>query len=74
MPSMDRVLIPSFFLSQDIKKVVSYTVDDVINFKIHFGSPSKARRKRRKDKHTKLEYLENGKSFLDEIRNIFHSL
>ena len=30
-------------------------------------------RKRGKDRNTKIEYLENEKSFLDEIKSIFHS-
>ena len=32
-----------------------------------------ARRKRGKDGNTKSKYLENEKSFLDEVKNIFHS-
>ena len=31
------------------------------------------REKRGEDKYTKFEYLENEKSFLGEIKNIFHS-
>ena len=31
------------------------------------------RKKRGKDGDTKFEYLKNEKSFLDEIKNIFHS-
>ena len=31
------------------------------------------RRKRREDGNKKNEYLENEKSFLDEIKNMFHS-
>ena len=31
------------------------------------------REKRGEEKDTKFEYLENEKSFLDEIKNIFHS-
>ena len=45
-----------------------------INFKIYLGSTSKewlTRRKRGED-GSKLEYFENEKSFLDEIKNIFH--
>ena len=32
-----------------------------------------ADREKREDEYTKIEYLENEKSFLDEIKNIFHS-
>ena len=46
--------------------------DDVINFKIYLGSSSRAmadwEKKRGRWKHKK-----NEKSFLDEIKNIFHS-
>ena len=45
-----------------------------MNFKIFLGSTSKAMtqgKKEEKAKIQKLEYLENEKSFLDEI-NIFH--
>ena len=51
-------------------------VDDVINFKIFLGSTSKGmadRGKKGKTKLQKCEYLENEKSFLDELKNIFHS-
>ena len=48
------------------------------NFKIFLESTSKAMADRRgkkegKVKIQKFEYLENEKSFLDEIKNIFHS-
>ena len=50
-------------------------VDDVINFKIDLGSTPKAMadREKKKVEVQKLEYLENEKKFLDEIKNIFHS-
>ena len=41
-----------------------------------FDHPPKQRptgRKRGKDRNKKIEYLENQKSFLDEIKSIFHS-
>ena len=47
-----------------------------VNFKIHFQSTSKAMTDRGKNGKTgiqKSEYLENEKSFLNEIKNIFHS-
>ena len=48
-----------------------------MNFKIYLGSSSKAMADREKTRgrweHKKIKYLENEKSFLDEIRNIFHS-
>ena len=46
------------------------------SFKIYLGSSSKAmadREKKRKMEVQKIKYLENEKSFLDEIKNIFHS-
>ena len=53
----------------------SYLDNDTINFKIFPGSTSKAiadGEKKWKAKTQKIEYLENKKSFLDEIKNIFH--
>ena len=51
-------------------------VNDVINLKIFLESTSKAmadtEKKAGKTKIQKFEYLENEKSFLDEIKNIFH--
>ena len=50
---------------------------DVINFKIYLGSASKTmadrEKKRGGQKIGKIEYHENEKCFLDEIKNIFHS-
>ena len=49
-------------------KVLIETVDDVINFKIFFGSTSKAMadgKKEGKMEIQKIEYLENEKSFFD---------
>ena len=49
---------------------------DFIDFWIFHSSTSKAmadREKETKTKIQKLEYLVNEKSFLDEIKNIFHS-
>ena len=52
---------------------------DVINFKIYLQSSSKAtadREKKRGEDKTEIqncEYLKNEKSFLDEIRIIFHN-
>ena len=47
-----------------------------MNFKIYLRSTSKAMADREKKKGEaevqKLEYLENEKIFLDEIKNIFH--
>ena len=77
---MDKVLIHTFFPSQDIRQnvLLSSYLDshDVINFKIYLLSTPKAmadRGKRRVDRNTKFEYLENKENFLDEIKNIFHS-
>ena len=69
----------TFFLSQDVKQNVSLSSyldsDDFINFKIYLGSTSKAmsdREKKMEDGNIS-EYLGNEKSFLDKIKNIFHS-
>ena len=57
-------------------QVLIYAVYDVINFKIYLQTTLKAmadREKKRGRKIQKCEYLENEKSFLDEIKSIFHS-
>ena len=57
-------------------KVLNQTVDDVINFKIYLRSTPKLMAdngKRGVDRNTKFEYFKNKESFLDEIKNIFHS-
>ena len=57
-------------------QVLIYAVYDVINFKIYLQTTLKAmadREKKRGRKIQKYEYLENEKSFLDEIKSIFHS-
>ena len=47
----------------------------MINLKIYLGSSCKAMagEKVRKMEKQKIKYLENTKSFLDEIKTIFHS-
>ena len=57
-------------------RVLIHTIDDIINLKIYLGSSSKAMadgEKRGRMEIQKFEYLENKKSFLDEIKTIFHS-
>ena len=57
-------------------QVLIYAVYDVINFKIYLQATLKAMadsKKKRGRKIQKYEYLENEKSFLDEIKSIFHS-
>ena len=52
-------------------QVLIYAVYDVINFKIYLQTTLKAmadREKKRGRKIQKYEYLENEKSFLDEIK------
>ena len=45
-----------------------------MNFKIYLGSSSKAMADREKKRgRWKYKYLKNENSFLDEIKNIFHS-
>ena len=71
----------NLFPSQDTKQNVllsSYleTVDEIASFEIYLRSTSKAiaeREKKRGRGKDKNEYLENEKSFLDEIKSIFHS-
>ena len=57
-------------------QVLIYAVYDVINFKIYLQATLKAMadsEKKRGRKIQKYEYLENEKSFLDEIKSIFHT-
>ena len=50
------------------------TIDDVMNFKIYLQSSSKAMADRQnKSEEQKYKNLQNEKSFLDEIKSIFHS-
>ena len=55
-----------------------FRVDDVIKFKTYLQTTSKAMADREKKKGKreiqKFKYLENEKSFCDEIKNIFHSI
>ena len=67
---MDKVSMPYLFPSQDIKQNVLLMCDDAINFKIYLESTSKAMAEREK-KRGRRKYKK--KSFLDEIKNIFHS-
>ena len=56
--------------------VLIETIDEVINFKIYLQSASEAMADREKEGKTeiqKLEYLEKEKSFLDEIKSIYHN-
>ena len=75
---MDKVSMSYLFPSQDIKQneLLSSSVDGIIYFKIYLQSTSDAmadRGKEGKMEIQKIEYLENEKSFLDEMKNIFHS-
>ena len=63
-----HTFLPSQYIKQ---KVLISTVDD-INFKNYLGSSPTAMAGRKMEIQ-KFEYLENEKSFLDEIKNIFHS-
>ena len=58
-------------------QVLIQTIDGVINFKIYLGSSSKimsnGEKRGENRKCNKYEYLENEKSFLDEIKYIFHN-
>ena len=74
---MTKFQCHTFFLSEDIKQnalLSSYLV--IINFKIYLPSSSKRMANREKEEKTeteKFEYDENEKSFLDEIKSIFHN-
>ena len=48
-------------------------IHDIINYSTSIRSFESGKRGREEEKLQKLEYLENEKSFLDEIKNIFHS-
>ena len=63
------------FSRYQIKCVIKFLFRQ-LNFTIFLGSISKARltwKKKRKTIIQKFEYLENEKSFLDEIKNNFYS-
>ena len=57
--------------------ILIWTIDDFINFNIYISSPSKAiavkEKKEGKIEIQKFKYLENEKSFIDEIKSIFHN-
>ena len=59
------------------KCVIKFSFTQFRNYKIYVASISKAmadrEKKRGKTEIEKFEHLENKKSFLDEIKNIFHS-
>ena len=59
------------------KCVIKFSFTQFRNYKIYVASISKAmadrEKKRGKTEIEKFEHLENEKSFLDEIKNIFHS-
>ena len=67
----------TFFPSQDIKQNVllnSYLHNWWrLNFKFIYDHPKAMVEKEGRTEIQKLEYLENEKSFLDEIKSIFHS-
>ena len=48
-------------------------IHDIINYSAFIRSFESGKCEREEEKLQKLEYLENEKSFLDEIKNIFHS-
>ena len=74
--SVDKVQCHIFFLSEDIKQNVLISLQRLMNFKIYLWLSPKAIADRQKNggetEIQKCEYLENEKSFLDEIKNIFH--
>ena len=45
----------------------------IINYSTHICSFESGKCGKEEEKLQKFEYLENKKSFLDEIKNIFHS-
>ena len=71
----------TLFLSQDIKQnvLLSSHLDSWWHHKLYFfsfinlESNGWQRNKERKTEIQKFEYFENEKSFLDDIKNIFHS-
>ena len=49
-------------------------IHDIKNYSTSIHSSESGKCGREEEKLQKLEYLKNEKSFLDEIKNIFHSL
>ena len=76
---MDKVSVSHLFLSQDIEQnmLLSSYLDNWWPRKLYYFSWinlwSNGWQGKKKTKIQKLEYLENEKSFLDEIKNIFQS-
>ena len=66
-----------FLLKVSMYYILIWTIDDFINFNIYISSPSKAiavkEKKEGKIEIQKFKYLENEKSFIDEIKSIFHN-
>ena len=78
---MNKVSMSSLFsISQyQTKSIIKFLLRQLMTsetLRFNFSHPLKqwlTRGKRGKDRNIKFEYLENKKSFLDEIKNIFHS-
>ena len=50
-----------------------FMIHDIINYSTSICSFESGKCRKEGGKLQKFEYLDNGKSFLDEIKNIFHS-
>ena len=61
-----KCIIKFLFRQLMISQTLKFILDQALNQWL-------TGRKRGKDGNTKFEYLENEKSFLDKIKNIFHS-
>ena len=77
--SIDKVLMSYLFFllmilnEMFIRVLFRQLLGDIINFKIYLWSSSKAMAGFEEAETQKFEYLENKKSFLDEIKSIFHN-
>ena len=74
LTKFDDVIWSGFWV---IPKITSATlcnpIDDITNYSLFFCLFESWKCGKEGEKLQKLEYLENEKSFLDEIKNIFHS-
>ena len=73
LTEFDDAIYSGFWVILKIKSVnLCKPIYDIINYSTSI-CPSESGKWKRREKITKFEYLKNEKSFLDGIKNIFHS-